>query len=53
MLRSMKNVTVKNVQREETIEDLLEAAGFDFAVVDRCPEPDCHLCSQTNLAAAA
>jgi hypothetical protein len=49
----MKNVTVKNVQREETIEDLLEAAGFDFAIVQRCPETGCHLCSQTDLAAAA
>ena len=53
MLRSMTNVTVKTVQREETIEDLLEAAGFDFAVVERCPEPDCHLCSETDLATAA
>ncbi|MCP3997154.1 MAG: hypothetical protein GY722_19160 [bacterium] len=49
----MKNVTKKNLQKEETIESLLEAAGFDFTVVERCPELGCELCTSSELPAAA
>ena len=35
------------------IEDLLAAAGIEFAVVDRCPHPGCELCRDKGLPAAA
>lgn len=53
MLQGMQNVRMNNVRTEETIEAMLEAAGFDFAVVSRCPEPSCDLCEQAELSAAA
>lgn len=53
MLRSMKNVTTNNMQTDETVEELLVAAGFDFTVVERCPEPNCHLCNHADLPVAA
>lgn len=36
-----------------SIEELLEAAGFDFAFVERCPHPLCEVCTGTALPAAA
>jgi len=36
-----------------TIEDLLAAAGFDFALVERCPDPLCATCADGELAVAA
>lgn len=35
------------------LENLLAAAGFDFSVVDRCPDPGCEICTDGELAAAA
>jgi len=36
-----------------TIEDLLAAAGFAFAVIERCPDPLCATCTDDELAVAA
>jgi hypothetical protein len=35
------------------IEKLLADAGFDFTVVDRCPDPVCVICDGTGIPAAA
>ena len=35
------------------IEDLLTEAGVAFTVVDRCPHPQCELCADEGLSAAA
>jgi len=35
------------------VEGLLEAAGIDFTIVDRCPDPACAVCVQKELSAAA
>jgi hypothetical protein len=43
----MKNVTT------QSIEDLLQDAGFDFAVIDRCPDSSCELCSNDEMSVAA
>jgi len=41
------------MKTEQSIEELLEAAGFDFAVVERCPDPDCELCASPEFPIAA
>lgn len=43
---------MKNV-KEQNLEELLEAAGFTFTAVDRCPEPACEACVGQDLSAAA
>jgi hypothetical protein len=34
-------------------EALLEAAGFDFVVVDRCPHAACEICAGSQVPFAA
>jgi hypothetical protein len=41
------------MKNEPNLEELLETAGFDFTVVDRCPDPSCEACAGTELPAAA
>ena len=55
MLRSMKNAndTTGKGHPDETLEDLLAAAGLSFTVVDQCPEPSCLLCGDARLSTAA
>ncbi len=43
---------MKNV-KTESLEELLEAAGFQFEVVDRCPHPRCEVCRPTEVSKAA
>ena len=35
------------------IEELLDAAGFDYVAVERCPHPACEICTEHAMAAAA
>jgi len=44
---------VVGMKTEHNLEELLEAAGFDFVVVERCPDPDCELCASPDLPVAA
>lgn len=39
--------------RTVDIEQLLAEAGFAFAVVDRCPDPECEVCTGRDVPAAA
>ncbi|MDJ0952930.1 MAG: hypothetical protein QNJ81_04565 [Acidimicrobiia bacterium] len=41
------------MKNEQSIEELLEAAGFEFSVVERCPDPACEVCGSRDLPAAA
>jgi hypothetical protein len=43
---------MKNV-KEQSLEELLDAAGFDFTVVDGCPDPTCEVCAGHGLSVAA
>ncbi|MDX2343232.1 MAG: hypothetical protein QNL12_05635 [Acidimicrobiia bacterium] len=45
----MKKLQVHSI----SVEELLEAAGFDFTVVEQCPHPTCEVCTDHILAAAA
>jgi hypothetical protein len=38
---------------DSDVEQLLAAAGFDFTVVSRCPDPACPICAARDLSAAA
>jgi hypothetical protein len=44
---------IMNTPTDLDIEELLSAAGIDFTVVERCPHPECELCVDARLAAAA
>ena len=41
------------MKNDTNIEELLQAAGFDFDTVDRCPDPGCALSHPAETVKAA
>ena len=44
---------IMSTQENFDVEQLLAEAGFDFAVVERCPVAGCEVCDAGNLPVAA
>ncbi len=43
----------KSLPSSHDLERLLTAAGIDFTVVTRCPDPACEVCAPVALPSAA
>ncbi len=44
---------VVGMKKEQSLEQLLEEAGFEFTVVDKCPDLLCDVCHSGDLPVAA
>ncbi|MGA9597231.1 MAG: hypothetical protein WBV06_13810 [Acidimicrobiia bacterium] len=60
MKATTQNATTQNATTQNAttrvlmdIEQLLDEAGFDFTVVDRCPDPACEVCTGHEVSVAA